>query len=139
MKSTHNLATTILIALGATMAFASVNAQPSTAQPSVASTPPCANTPATNSAMGHGRGMHQNMGMGMDHGMKGQRSEMSKLMTPEERTEMRSKMQAAKTPEERQAIRTSMRAEIQKRAQEKGISVPAHPGGRQQQNCHQAG
>lgn len=139
MKSTRNLATTILVALGATMAFASVNAQPSAAQPSVASTPPCANTPATNSAMGHGRGMHQNMGMGMgmDHEMKGQRSEMSKLMTPEERTEMRAKMQAAKTPEERQALRTSMRAEMQKRAQEKGITLPdGHDGHKYQHGKH---
>ena len=137
MKSTRNLATTILLALGTTLAFASAHAQPNTAQSSDASKPPTVSTPATGSAMGQGHDMHNGMGKG--HGMKGQRSEMSKLMTPEERTEMRSKMQAAKTPEERQAIRTSMRAEIQKRAQEKGISVPAHPGGRQQQNCHQAG
>ena len=137
MKSTRNLATTILVALGATMAFTSVNAQPSAAQPSVASTPACANTPATSSAKGHGRGMHQSMGMGMDHGMKGQRSEMSTLMTPEERTEMRAKMQAAKTPEERQALRTSMRAEMQKRAQEKGITLPdGHDGHKYQHGKH---
>jgi hypothetical protein len=135
MKSSRNLATTILLALSTTLVFASANAQPNAAQPNDVSTPPSANTPATGSGSGQGRGMHK----GMDHGMKGQRSEMSKLMTPEERTEMRSKMQAAQTPEERQALRTSMRTEMQKRAQEKGISMPAHPGGRQQQNCHQAG
>lgn len=135
MKSTRNLTRTILVALGTTMAFASVNAQPSTTQPSDASTPPCANTHAKSSTMGQGRGMHQSMAM--DHGMKGHRSEMSKLMTTEERTEMRAKMQAAKTPEERQALRTSMRAEMQKRAKEKGITLPdGHDGHKYQHGKH---
>ena len=139
MKSTRNLATSILVVLGTTLAFASVNAQPSAAQPSDASTPPCANTPATSSAMGQGRGMHQSMGMSMDHGFKGQRSEMSKLMTPEERTEMRAKMQAAKTPEERQALRTSMRTEMQKRANEKCITLPEGQDGHKHQHGKHAG
>lgn len=137
MKSTRNVTTSILLALSSSFVFVSANAQSSATQPSDASTPPYANTPSTSVPMGQGRGMHQGMGMG--HGMKGQRSEMSKLMTPEERKEMQSKMQEAKTPEERQAIRTSMRTEMQKRAQDKGISMPEKSGGRHQANCHQAG
>lgn len=149
MKSTRNLATTILAALGTTLAFASAHAQPSAAQPSDASTSPSVNTPATGPGMGQGRGMHQGMGQGhgmhqsmkqgKDHGMKGQRSEMSKLMSPEERTEMRAKMQAAKTPEERQALRTSMRTEMQKRAKEKGITLPDRHEGHKHQHGKNAG
>jgi hypothetical protein len=71
--------------------------------------------------------------------MKSQRSEMSKLMSPEERTEMRAKMQAAKTPEERQALRTSMRTEMQKRAQEKGITLPEGHESRKHQHGKHSG
>jgi hypothetical protein len=137
MKNTRNIATTLLVALGSTLVFASAHAQPSAAQPSDAATPPCANAPATGSTKGQGHGMHQRMGM--EHGMKGQRSEMSKLMTSEERTEMRAKMHAAKTPEERQALRTSMRAEMQKRAQEKGITLPDGRDGDKHQHGKHAG
>ena len=135
MKSTRKLVTTILASLGTTLVFASAHAQPSAAQPSDATTPPSVNTPATGSGMSQGRGMHQGMG----HGMKSQRSEMSKLMSPEERSEMRAKMQAAKTPEERQALRTSMRTEMQKRAQEKGITLPDGHEGRKHQHGKHAG
>lgn len=67
----------------------------------------------------------------------GHGSEMSQLMTPEERTSMRTKMKAAQTPEERKEIRTAMRAEMQKRAKEKGITLPDHKGGHQHQHQHQ--
>jgi hypothetical protein len=46
------------------------------------------------------------------------------LMTPEERTATMEKMRAAKTPEERQQIAAATRAEMQKRAAEKGITLP---------------
>ncbi len=50
------------------------------------------------------------------------------LMTPEERTAMREKMRAAATPEERQQIMAANHAEMQKRAAEKGITLPEQPG-----------
>lgn len=137
MKSTHNLAITILVALGATLAVGSVNAQSTAAQLSETATSPSVNSPAPGYGMGQGRGMHHGMGHG--HGKKGQNSEMSKLMTPEERADMRTKMQAANTSEERQALRTSMRAEMEKRAKEKGITLPDHQGGRKHQHSQHAG
>ena len=52
------------------------------------------------------------------------------LMTPEERTALQEKMRNAKTPEERQQIATANRAEMEKRAKEKGITLPEHRGPR---------
>ena len=54
---------------------------------------------------------------------------MAQLMTPEERTALREKMRNA-TPEERQQIAAATRAEMQKRAQEKGITLPEGHGPR---------
>lgn len=50
------------------------------------------------------------------------------LITPEERSAMREKMQNAKSPEERQQIAQANRAEMEKRAAEKGITLPEHRG-----------
>jgi hypothetical protein len=50
------------------------------------------------------------------------------LMTPEERQAVREKMRNAATPEERRQIAEATRAELQKRAQEKGIALPEHHG-----------
>lgn len=50
------------------------------------------------------------------------------LMTQEERTAMREKMRAAATPEERQQIAAANHAEMQKRAKERGITLPEHRG-----------
>lgn len=50
------------------------------------------------------------------------------LMTPEERTALQEKMRSAKTAEERQRIATATRAEMEKRAKEKGITLPEHRG-----------
>jgi hypothetical protein len=50
------------------------------------------------------------------------------LMTPEERTALREKMRNAATPEERQNIAAANHAEMQKRATEKGITLPEHRG-----------
>ena len=86
---------------------------------------------------GMGPGMRSGMGSGMGPGMmpggqmpgqmKGpsaNMSDMRQLMTDEERTAMHEKMSAAKTPEERQALRTANHAEMEKRAKEKGITLP---------------
>ena len=50
---------------------------------------------------------------------------MRELMTPAERLAMMDKMMDAKTSEERQAIATEHHAEMEKRAKEKGITLPA--------------
>ena len=50
------------------------------------------------------------------------------LMTPQEREALAEKMRSAKTPEERQALVAATRAEMEKRAKEKGITLPQHSG-----------
>lgn len=50
------------------------------------------------------------------------------LMTPEEQTAIMNEMRNAATPEERQKIAEATRAEMQKRAKEKGITLPEQRG-----------
>ncbi len=78
--------------------------------------------------MKHGEG-HGKRGEAQGHGEHGSKARQS-LMTPEERTAMREKMRNAKTPEERQQIALANRAEMQKRAAEKGITLPERGEGR---------
>ena len=66
-------------------------------------------------------GMKQ--GANCDHKMIGQQ-----LMSPEERTALKEKMRSAATPEERQKLAEATHAEMQKRAKEKGITLPEHRG-----------
>ena len=83
-------------------------------------------------------GMQHGAQGGMQHGAKGgsQHGGMGgaghgagqQLMTPEERTALQEKMHTAKTPEERQQIAAANRAEMQKRATEKGITLPEGRG-----------
>jgi hypothetical protein len=68
-------------------------------------------------------GMHAKGGMG--HGPMGAQQQ---LLTPEERSAFQEKMRNAKTPEERQEIAQAQRAEIEKRAKEKGITLPGPHG-----------
>jgi len=68
--------------------------------------------------MGHGAMGHGAAGMGAGHS----------LMTPEERTALQEKMRNAKTPEERQKLAQATRDEMQKRAKEKGTTLPQHGG-----------
>ena len=73
---------------------------------------------------GMGPGFRPGMGMGSGHGpMAGQQ-----LMTPEERAGFQEKMRSAKTPEERQKLAEATHAEMQKRAKDKGITLPEHRG-----------
>lgn len=67
---------------------------------------------------------------GMQHDPRGPQAAAQQLISPEERTATMEKMRAAKTPEERQQIATTMRAEMQKRAAEKGITLPEQHGPR---------
>jgi TRAP-type C4-dicarboxylate transport system substrate-binding protein len=46
------------------------------------------------------------------------------LMTPEERQAFAEKMHSAATPEERQRLAEANRAELAKRAKEKGVTLP---------------
>lgn len=83
---------------------------------------------------GHG-GMQHGMKGGMQHGKqaagRGTGPQAGHgLMSPEERTALREKMRNAATPEERQQIAAATRAEMHKRAQEKGITLPEGRGPR---------
>jgi hypothetical protein len=54
---------------------------------------------------------------------------MDRLSTPEERTAFREKMRSA-TPEQRPQLMAARRAEIEQRAQERGVTLPVmQPGG----------
>lgn len=51
----------------------------------------------------------------------------SQLMTAQERTEYRARMRSAKTAEERERIRNEHHEQMQKRAQERGVTLPEQP------------
>jgi len=104
MKTVNKIGISIAAALGLGFAVASVHAQQG---------------PMRN---GMGPGMMQGQMMGQSANMK----IMRELMTPAERLAMMDKMIDAKTVEERQAIMTANHAEMEKRAKEKGITLPAH-------------
>jgi hypothetical protein len=79
--------------------------------------------------MGGGMGMHARGGMG--HGAMGAGpAAAQQLMTPEERAAFREKMQNAKSAEERRKLAEANRAEMEKRAKEKGITLPEPHGPR---------
>lgn len=88
--------------------------------------------------MGGGMGQHGPMG-GMQHGRMGGMGHgpmgtgaaaAQQLMTPEEQAAFREKMQSAKSAEERRQIAEANRTEMQKRAQEKGVTLPEPHGPR---------
>lgn len=134
MKQSHKFAAGIIVSLGLGVAVAGAYAQPG--------------------PMGGGMGPHMQGGMqhgamaGMQHGAQGGAQHaiaggrghggMSggaagfgagpELMTQEERSALIEKMRNAKTPEERQKIAEANHAEMQKRANEKGITLPEHRG-----------
>jgi len=82
--------------------------------------------------MGGGMGMHAKGGMGHGPMGVGPAGQMGghQLMTTEEQAAFREKMQNAKTPEERQKLAEANRTEMQKRAKEKGITLPEPHGPR---------
>lgn len=85
---------------------------------------------------GHGKGdRHAGRGEGRHGGMSHDgKGAAQSLMSQEERTAFRDKMRSAKTHEERQQIALANRAEMEKRAAEKGITLPEHRGQRQQRS-----
>jgi len=116
MKPTYKLAAGVIASLGLGIAVATAYANPG----------------QMGGGMEHGKGgmqhgaqggmQHGGMGGGAGHGAGQQ------LMTPEERTALQEKMRNARTPEERQQIATATRTEMEKRAKEKGITLPEHRG-----------
>ena len=118
MKPTYKLAAGVIASLGLGIAVATAYANPG----------------QMGGGMEHGKGgmqhgaqggmQHGGMGGGAGHGAGQQ------LMTPEERTALQEKMRNARTPEERQQIAAANRAEMQKRATEKGITLPEGRGPR---------
>lgn len=88
---------------------------------------------AQHGGMQHKEGMEHGARGGMEHrGMGGSAEHGAghQLMTPEERTALRQKMRNAGTPEERQKIAEATRTEMQRRAQEKGVTPREHHGPR---------
>ena len=80
---------------------------------------------AGNGHMGMMRGqMMQGQMMGSNSPMK----VMQQLMTPAERLAMMDKMADARSWEDRQAIMTTTHAEMERRAKEKGITLPVGHG-----------
>lgn len=114
MKQSHKFAAGVIASLGLGIAVAAAYAQPE--------------------QMGDGMGphmkggMHQGMAGGTGPGFAHRQAAGPELMTQEERSAMIEKMRNAKTPEERQQIAAANRAEMQKRAQERGITLPEHRG-----------
>ncbi len=118
MKPTYKFAAGVIASLGLGIAVATAYANPG----------------QMGGGMEHGKGgmqhgaqggmQHGGMGGGAGHGAGQQ------LMTTEERTALQEKMRNAKTPEERQQIASATRAEMQKRAKEKGVTLPEGSGPR---------
>jgi Spy/CpxP family protein refolding chaperone len=71
--------------------------------------------------MGGGPGY---FGGGPGYGAAQRSGPIAQLFTAEERTAFREQMRNAATPEQRQALMEAHRAELQKRAAEKGITLP---------------
>lgn len=111
MKTVKKIAISIAAVMGLGLTVASVHAQ--------------------QGPMGNGMGPGMMHGQIMQGQMMGQNSNMKvmrELMTPAERLAMMDKMIDAKTVEERQKIMTANHAEMEKRAKEKGITLPAGHG-----------
>jgi Spy/CpxP family protein refolding chaperone len=107
MKRSSKIAVGIVASLGLGLAVASAYAHPE----------------HMGRGMGPGGMGGMKQGANCDHKMMGQQ-----LMTSEERTTLREKMHSAATPEERQKLAEATRTEMQKRAKEKGITLPEHRG-----------
>jgi hypothetical protein len=134
MKQSHKFAAGIIASLGLGIAVAAAYAQPGQMGAGMG--------PHMKGGMQHGAqgGMQHGAMAGMQHGAKGGTGHGpmgagaaghgagQELMTQEERSAVIEKMRNAKTPEERQQIATATRAEMEKRAKEKGITLPEHRG-----------
>lgn len=134
MNQTYKLAAGWIAALGLGIAVTSANADPGQMAAGMGSHMQGGMQHGAMAGMQHGArggGQHAMAGGrghgGMTGGAAGQGAG-PELMTQEERSAMIEKMHNATTPEERQKVIAENRAEIQKRAQEKGIALPEHRG-----------
>ncbi len=120
MKRSQKFAIGIVASLGLSLAVAASFAQPG----------PMGGGMGPGMMGRMGPGMMGNMGpRAMGAGFAGPQAGQS-LMTPEERTAIQEKMRNAATPEERQKLAEATHAEMQKRAKEKGITLPEPRGPR---------
>ena len=134
MKRSHQIAAGIAASLGLFLATAAF------AQQGGYGRGPCATNgaqPAAGYRMGPGAGMGpawtgrgSGYGPGAAVGPGFGRGFASQLMTPEEWAAHREKMLNAATFDERRQIAAVNHAEMQKRAAERGISLPQQPGPR---------
>lgn len=130
MNQTYKLAAGLVAALGLGIAVTSANADPGQM---AAGMGPYMQGGAQYGAMAGGR--HGAWGQGMTGGprqgvMGGAAGQGvgQQLTTPEERSALIEKMRNAATLEERVKIAEEHRAEVDRRAREKGITLPAHRG-----------
>jgi hypothetical protein len=122
MKQSHKFAVGVIASLGLGIAVATAYANPGQMG---------GGTEHGKGGMQHGKGgMQHGAQGGSQHGGGAGHGPGAQLMTPEERTALQEKMRNARTPEERQQIATATRAEMQKRATEKGITLPEGRGPR---------
>lgn len=133
MKPTYKFAAGVIASLGLGIAVATAYAHPGQMGGGMGPQSKDGMQHGAQGGMQHGKGGmgHGGMGGGAQHGAGQQ------LMTPEERTALQEKMRNAKTPEERQQIAATNRAEMQKRATEKGITLPEGRGPRGGMSGHQ--
>jgi len=125
MKQSHKYAAGVIASLGLGLAIATAYAQPGQMGGGMSHEMKGGMQHGAKGGMQHGAkggSQHGGMGGGAGHGAGQQ------LMTPEERTALQEKMHNAATPEERQKIAEATRTEMQKRAKEKGITLPEHRG-----------
>lgn len=134
MRQSYKLAAAVAAALGLGIAAATAYAHPGQMGGGMERGAQGGMQHGSKGPMQHGakEGMQHGKG-GMQHGAQGGRESArghggaghgagAQLMTPEERTALREKMRSA-TPEERQQIAAATHAEMQKRAQDKGITL----------------
>ena len=141
MKQSHKFAAGVIASLGLGIAVATAYANPGQMGGGMGPQSKGGMQHGTQGGMQHGAqgGMQHGAKGGMQHGTQGgtqhggmgggaEHGAGQQLMTPEERTALQEKMRNAKTPEERQQIATATRTEMEKRAKEKGITLPEHSG-----------
>lgn len=145
MNTPRKFAARLMATVGFGLLMVGAHAQTS---PAPATTP----APAASQPQCHGKG-HGDKGhrMGMGHGMQGEAGKKAQscggerhaaireLMTEQERQAMKEKMRAAKSPEERKQLMAANRAEMEKRAKEKGITLPAPRSGQHGHGNNQSG
>ncbi|HUF81175.1 MAG TPA: hypothetical protein VMN03_08565 [Burkholderiales bacterium] len=146
MKQSHKLAAGVIASLGLGIAVATAYANPGQMGAGMGPQGGMQHGAQGNAQHGTKGGMQHGAQADAQHGRKGGQRGMhgargasaghgaghgagAQMMAPEERTALQEKMRNA-TPEERQQIAAATRAEMQKRAQEQGITLPEGRGPR---------